>query len=67
MGIIFAERGKASAPKSKYAMPSGDGSTGGGSNRFAATNMGPRGFTDAQKAQINARLKKKMATVIKST
>ena len=30
----------------------------------AATNMGPRGFTDVQKAQINKRLK---AKVIKTT
>lgn len=30
----------------------------------AATNMGPKGFTPAQKAQINARLKKKAAKQI---
>lgn len=37
---------------------------GGGRMTVAATNMGPRGFTDVQKAQINKRLK---AKVIKST
>jgi hypothetical protein len=35
-----------------------------GGDRYAATNMGPKGFTDAQKGQINKRLK---AKVIKST
>lgn len=32
-----------------------------------AMNMGPKGFTPAQQAQINARMKKKAASVIKNT
>lgn len=36
----------------------------GGGVRVAATNMGPRGFTDAQKAQINKRLKAKVIKTV---
>lgn len=57
MGVIFTEDRGGRRPASRVGKPATE-------NRYAATNMGPKGFTDAQKAQINKRLK---AKVIKST
>lgn len=57
-------RGYKPPAKAVTAKKSPFGGGGGGRMTVAATNMGPKGFTDVQKAQINKRLK---AKVIKST